>query len=289
MLKKQCLIFITCCLFFPVAGFACTSIGITKEATDCNSNFVMMTADAGDTDFRIIYIPAADYKEGSKRAVYPNSGNGKSYPRYNGVDHGPNYYIPSLKKSKPIGYIDQVPHTYAYFDAAFGVMNEHQLSISENTCAAKEYLTPKKGERIFDIVELSRIAMERCKTAREAVQLMGNLAEKYGYYGWGEALAIGDKEEIWVFEICSSKKSKAMWVAKRVPDGEIYISANEFKIRDIIPGDKNIMYSKNLFNDAKEAGWYDSDKDKIFDWLKVVSPGEYNHPYYSLRTSLETL
>jgi dipeptidase len=276
------LVFTVCFMFMQVC-YSCTNIAITKGASDNNSNYVMMTADAGDTDFRILYIPAVDHKAGSKRPIYPNSGNGAAYPRYNGTDLGPNYNNPSLKKSEPIGYIEQVPHTYAYFDAAFGVMNEHQLSISENTCAAKAYLSPKKGERIFDIVELSRIAMERCKTAKEAVQLMGKLAEKYGYYGWGEALAVGDKKEIWIFEICSSEKSKALWVAKKVPDGEVYISANEFKIRDIVPGQEDIMYSENLFKECEEAGWYNSKKDKNFDWLRVVSPGEYNHPYYSLR------
>jgi dipeptidase len=270
-------------LCLQIDVFSCTNIGITKGATEDNSNYVMMTADAGDTDFRIIYVPAADHKENSKRPIYPRSGNGTKYPRFNGSSLGPNYNIPSLKKSTPIGYIDQVSHTYAYFDAAFGVMNEHQLSISENTCAAKAYLSPKKGERIFDIVELSRIAMERCKTAKEAILLMGELAEKYGYYGWGEALAVGDKNEIWIFEICSSEKSNALWVAKKVPDGEVFISANEFRIRDIVPGKKDILYSKNLFKECEKAGWYNPEKDSTFDWLKVVSPGEYNHPYYSLR------
>jgi dipeptidase len=268
-------------LCYAQIGVACINIAITKGASETNSNSLIMTCDAGDTDFRIIYVPAADHKSGSKRPVFEDAI--REYPRYNGKDRGSNYYDPKYIISKPLDYIEQVSHTYAYFDGAYGIMNEHQLAIAEDTCGAKESLKAKKGARIFDIAELSRLAMERCKTAKEAVQLMGSMAENYGYYGWGETLTVADTKEIWVFEICASKDSKAMWVAKKIPNGEIFVSANEFRIRNIIPGTKGLLYSENLFKDAEKAGWYNPKEDKIFDWLKVVSPGEYNHPYYSLR------
>jgi len=81
-------------------------------------------------------------------------------------------------------------------------MNEHQLSIAECTDKAKVHPEPEAGKRIFYSAELSRVALERCKTARKAIKLMGELIEQYGYYGTGETLIVADKEEGWVMEIC---------------------------------------------------------------------------------------
>jgi len=267
--------------FVAVAGWACTTIIVTKGASADGSVMTSHSADCGSCDFRLVYVPAADHEPGSKRAVYPFL---EPFPRYVGKDMGPNYDIPGYPPTEPLGYIDQVEHTYAYFDAVYGVMNEHQLAIGECTTAAKVYARPKPGECIFDVAALSRVAMERCKTAREAIQLMGDLAVKYGYYGWGETLTVVDKEEAWVFEICASPdKKSALWVAKKVPDGEVFVEANEFRIREVDPNDPDMMYSPNLFKVTAEAGWYDPSSGEPLDWLKTVSPGEYSKPYYSLR------
>ncbi len=261
--------------------FSCTTILVTREATADGSCFVTHSDDNELQDERIIYVPAQDYPEGSKRELYPYLEN---YPRYVGKSRGPNYENPSFPPTESLGSIDQVPHTYAYFDAGYGIMNEHQLSIGESTCVAKFSFDPEKGKRIIDIAEMSRIALERCTNAKDAVLLIGPLAEKYGYYGWGECLLIADKTEGWVFEICSTPSGTgAIWVAKKVPDGEVFVSANEFRIREIDPKDPNILYSSNLFQAIQEAGWWSPDSKKSLDWLKAVSPGEYNHPYYSLR------
>ena len=199
-------------------------------------------------------------------------------------NRGPGYGEPGLPQSKPLGSIPQVAHTYAYFDGNYGIMNEHQLGIGECTNGAKVEPEPDPGKRIFYSAELSRVALERCKKAREAVRLMGELIEQYGYYGTGETPLVADTEEGWVFEMCGydEKGTGGLWVAKKVPDGEVFVAANEFRIREIEPDDPDTMYSKNLFEAVREKGWWSPEDGKL-DWLKAVSNGEYSHPYYSLR------
>jgi len=252
---------------------------VTKGASIDDSVIIGHEDDDEIGDNKIVYVPAMDHKKGSKRPVYKHS---SVYPRYVGTSRGPAYNIKGYPDTKPLGYIDEVEHTYAYFDANYGVMNEHQLSIGEATCASNYYFEPNK-DRIFTSDELSRVALERCKKAKDAVILMGELAEKYGYYGWGEILLIGDTKEAWVFELsCTPHGKSALWVAKKVPDGEVFVNANIYKIREVDPSDPNMLYSSNLFQIAKENNWYDPNKEHL-DWLKAVSPGEYDHPYYSLR------
>lgn len=127
------------------------------------------------------------------------------------------------------------------------------------------------------------MALERCRTAREAVILMGELVDKYGYYGPGEALIIGDTKEGWVMEFAGTPNGyPGLWVAKRVPDGKVYVTANAFRIRDVKPGDPDMIISKNLYKVSEKLGWW-KPEDGILDWARTVGIGEYNHPYYSLR------
>ena len=265
--------------------FPCTNILVTKGASVDGSLFLSHSDDGSLTDQRIIYVPAQDHKTKSKRPVhYDTVAFGISSIRYVGTDRGPGYEDPTLPPSQIIGSIDQVPHTYAYFDGNYGIANEHQLLIGEATDNAKFEPEPKGGERIFYSPELSRVALERCTKAREAIQLMGDLIDSYGFYGPGETLLVGDPEEGWVMEICAgtSDVSKGLWVAKKIPDGEVFVAANEFRIREIDPNDSDTMFSKNLFDELQKSGWWNP-KDGKLDWLKAVSNGEYNHPYYSLR------
>jgi len=261
-------------------GWACTTIIVTKGASVDGSVMTSHSCDCGECDFRYVYIPAADFEAGSKRPVYPFH---EPYPRYVGKDMGPTYDDPNFAPYEPLGYIDQVEHTFAYYEAAYGVINEHQVAIGECTCSAKVYAQPVAGECIFDIAALSKVALERCTTARDAVQLMGDLAVEYGYYGWGETLTVTDPNEAWVFEVCASPdKKSALWAAKKVPDGEVFVEANIFRIRELDPENPDIMFSPNLIEVATEAGWYDPSTGPI-DWMATVSTGEYSQPYYSLR------
>lgn len=261
-------------------GWACTTVIVTKGASVDGSVMTSHSCDCGECDFRYVYIPAADFEAGSKRPVYPFH---EPYPRYVGKDMGPTYDDPNFAPYEPLGYIDQVEHTFAYYEAAYGVINEHQVAIGECTCSAKVYAQPVAGECIFDIAALSKVALERCTTARDAVQLMGDLAVEYGYYGWGETLTVTDPNEAWVFEVCASPdKKSALWAAKKVPDGEVFVEANIFRIRELDPENPDIMFSPNLIEVATEAGWYDPSTGPI-DWMATVSTGEYSQPYYSLR------
>ncbi|MBN1345506.1 MAG: C69 family dipeptidase [Phycisphaerae bacterium] len=265
----------------PATTWACTTILVTKGASADGSVIVAHSDDDELGDQRIVHVPAADHAPGTMRPVYPGL---VGFPRYVGTSRGPAYNIPGYTPTQPIGYIPQVPHTYAYFDGNYGIMNEHQLLIGECTNAANVNLKPEVGVRIMCVEELSRIALERCTKARDAVQLMGDLAVQYGYYEWGETLLVADTEEGWVFDICGTPNgTSALWVATRVPDGEVFAAANEFRTREIDTNDpNNVLYSPNLFTVTQAAGWYDPNSGPL-DWLRTVSPGEYNHPYYSLR------
>ena len=117
-------------------------------------------------------------------------------------------------------------HTYGYYDANYAVMNEHQLMFGECTDGAKVQLEPEPGKRIFYSAELSRVAAERCTTAREAVALIGRLIDTYGYYGTGETLPIA--EPYFTCDTSKFSRKSAWWdfawnLVARYDDG--YINA----------------------------------------------------------------
>lgn len=274
-MKKAILIL----LLITAEAFSCTTMLITKKATKDGSLIVSHSDDDELGDQRIVCVPPKTHKKGSKRAIYPDITT--NYPRYSGKDFAKAYDIKGLKKSEPLGYIGQAEKTYGYIEGNYGIINEYQLSIGECTNSTYFYFDLEKDKRIMGIGQLSKIALERCKKAQEAIILMGALAEKYGYYGFGETLLLADKEEGWVFEIsCSPEGTSAIWTAKKVEDGEVFVAANQFRIQDIDPNDPNILYSSNLFDLAKKYNW---NKNGKLNWLKSVCPGEFDHPYYSLR------
>ena len=291
-MKRLLILVIAGVLFGATVVHACTTLLVTKGASADGSVFVAHSDDSEfDADQRLVYVPAADHKPGDMRPVYYDACSigerpqfhGYSQPRYVGTDRGPSYVDPSLPQSIPLGFIPQVEHTYAYYDSDYAIMNEHQLMFGECTDGAKIQAEPVPGKLIFYSAELGRVAAERCKTAREAVELIGHLIETYGYYGTGETLPIGDPEEGWVIEMAPSPEKKGgLWVARKIPDGEVFVAANELRIREIDPDDPNILYCKDLHAIAKKHGWWKPEDGKL-DWLRTVSQGEYNHPYYSLR------
>jgi len=158
---------------------------ITKGATKDGSVFVAHSDDSEMSDNRLVYVPAADYKAGSMRPVYCDASALGSRPKFNssdlrryvGTHRGPIYIDNDMPQSIPLGFIPQVANTYAYFDGSYGMMNEHQLMFGEATSGAKVTAEPKPGKLIFYSAELSRIALERTKTAREAIKLIGHLID----------------------------------------------------------------------------------------------------------------
>jgi hypothetical protein len=143
---------------------ACTTILVGKDAST-DGSVLVSHSDDGLGDARLIYVPAMDHKPGSMRAVFyshcaldfkPQWGGSESQ-RMMTTERGPGYDTPGVPKSVPLGFIPQVAHTYAYFDANYGIMNEHQLSIGECTDKAKVHPEPEAGKRIFYSAELSRV------------------------------------------------------------------------------------------------------------------------------------
>ena len=268
----------------------CTTMIITKGATIDGSMIVAHSDDNELADQRIIYVPALNHEAGSMRKIFKES---YYFPRLVTDDRGEGYNTEPVK-TEPIGYIPQVEHTYAYIDGVYGIMNEHNLMIGECTCGAKYqpvYVTEEQAKkenihiRLFYSQELSKIALERCKKAREAIELMGKLIDEYGLYSTGETLLVADENEAWVFEMCALPLEvyHSAWVARRVPDGYVFVAANQFRIREIDTDNKNdFIFSKLLKPGLKELKWWNEEQGQI-DWLKAVSMGEYNHPYYSLR------
>lgn len=239
---------------------SCTTIAIGKKAT-ADGSVIIAHSDDDVFDERVIYVPkwppkkdrddASDSHHSKKtRNVYydacsvghKSEYNATELRRYIGKDRGPGYEDATIPYSKgkytasiPLGKIPQISQTYAYFDGNYGIMNEHQLMIGECTCGAKVHTEPKKDKRIFYAAELSRVALERCTTAREAIALIAYLIENYGLYGTGETLLIGDTEEAWVFEMCCYDEdgTDGIWVAQRVPDDGYFVAANQFRIHEV--------------------------------------------------------
>ncbi|MEI6242944.1 MAG: C69 family dipeptidase, partial [Chlamydiota bacterium] len=270
---------------FPI--FCCTNFLITKGASEDGSVMIGHTDDGIPGDPRVVFVPAKKYVAGEKKPLFladPIFLANADYPRYVGKERAPAYDISGFPITKPIGYIDQVSATNAYIEGIYGIMNEWQLAMGEATAPSLFNFDFDKDNRLLDISELTRLGLERCKTAKEAILLMGSLAEKYGFYGDGEVLLVGDLEEGWVFEISGSPEKKgAIWVAKKIPEGEVFVSANIFRIQEIDPKDPNVLYSSQLFSIAEKNKWWKKEKNELFNWQKAVSAGEPNHPYYSLR------
>lgn len=282
----------------------CTAI-VTGGKAGADGPMTTHTADCGTCDFRIGKVPARDWEEGAQRPLYVYKGD---YPSTITKDRGTTWLPSNLEgspsqiaswgaESKITGYIPQVKHTYALFEAGYGVMNEHQLGIGESTCAARFWAAPTiaGGKAKIEARELSKLALERTKTAREAIALMGSLAEQYGFYAadWsggdlsmgegGEALTVVDKTEGWVFHVLGDDSgTSAVWVAQRVPDDHIAAVANQFVIRHVIAGSNDFMYSSNLWEVARRNGlWHDSDGP--LDFLKTYAPPRAHSTYATRR------
>lgn len=222
----------------------CTTIIMGKDA-GIQGPMTTHTADCADCDFRLSRTPAKHHPPGSMRPLYIYT---SSYPSLVTEDRGETWKRKNLEGSphqlnfwkkngtEIVGYIPQVPYTYALVEGGYGIMNEHQVSMGESTCAAKLWTKPfgYGGHARIEARELSLIALERTKTAREAVLLMGELGDTLGFYGadWsggdlskgeaGEALTVVDTKEAWIFHIMPDDTGKSsVWVAQRVPDNHV--------------------------------------------------------------------
>jgi len=172
------------------------------------------------------------------------------------------------------GEIPQVPETYRFLNTAYPALNEAGLAIGETTIGGRRELVNNEG--MFMIEELERLALERCRTAREAIKLIGELAKQYGYGDFGECITIADGKEVWHFEIMGAGplEKGAVWAAVRIPDDHVGISANIPRIPEIDLKDPDrYMASENVFQVAQDMGWWDPKSGKPFKFWEAYGSG----------------
>jgi len=253
---------------------------VGKDASVDGSVMTTHTCDCGFCDWTWRYVPAADYKPGTMYKIY-HIEQLKTYPPEEGLKW-------DLYQKDYTGLeIPQVPHTYAYIKGSFGYMNDQQLALGESTIGCHKKMENPTPSAKFDITMLTLIVMERCKTAREAIKLMGSLAEKhgYGFTDTAEMLALADPNEVWIFEIMSvgplwtpkSGKPGALWCAQRIPDDHVSFCPNESRIGEIdLNNPDYFMASPNVISFAVKHGYYDPKKGEPFNWKKAYSPSKYS-------------
>src|SRR5919107_5735600 len=224
---------------------ACTSILVSRGASRDGSVFITYSAD-GPFMPRLLHIPAADHKPGTM------------------VD------AIGWEDLNSFGQVKQVPHTYA----VVGLMNEHQLAIGETTTGGRGELKDPKG--ILDYDALILLTLQRARTAREAIRVIDELANEYGYNAPGETFSIADKDETWMMEIIGkgTKEKGAVWVAAKVPDGQITAHANISRITTFpLDDEENWLYAPDVVSFAVEQGFYKTDSGKPFSFRDAYHPG----------------
>ena len=248
-MKKIYLILALCSAW--VAGMACTNFVVGKDASVDGSTMVSYAADSYSLYGFLRHSPAADHPKGAVREV-------KDW------DTG-----------KPLCTIPQVAHTYN----VVGNMNEHQLTIGETTWGGRPELEIGEG---IDYGSLIYIALERCKTAREAIKCMTDLVAEYGYASSGETFSIADPNEVWLMELIGKGKVEkgAVWVATRIPDDCIAAHANQARFTTINFKDKeNWMWSKDVVKFARKQGYYTGKKDEDFNFQEAYAPYDFSGLY----------
>jgi len=234
---------------------ACTNFLITPGASFDGSSIVTYAADSHILYGELYFFPRADWNVGSMLAVY------------------------EWDTGKYMGEIEQVAHTYQ----VVGNMNENQVIIGETTYGGLSELESQKGA-IVDYGSLIYIGLQRAKTARDAIRIMGELVEKYGYASSGESFSVADPNEVWIFEMIGKGDydKGAVWVALKVPDGYICGHANQARITTFDYQAENkwddpnatVFNAKDVISFAKDNGFYKG-KDKDFSFSDVYAPVDF--------------
>lgn len=222
---------------------ACTNLIVGKKASADGAVMVSYNADDYGMFGHLCHYPAGTHKKGEMRKIYD-------------WDTG-EYH----------GEIPEAPITYN----VIGNINEYQLSIAETTYGGREEMVDTTG--IIDYGSLIYIALQRSKTAREAISVMTSLVEKYGYCSEGETFSICDPNEAWIMEMMGTGPGSkgVVWVAQRIPDDAICAHANQSRIGKFNMKDKkNVVYSKNVISYARKMGWFNG-KDSDFSWKNTYA------------------
>lgn len=242
---------------------ACTNFLVSKGASKDGSTFITYAADAHVLYGELYHTAAADHLPGAMLNVY------------------------EWDSGKLLGQIKQIAHTFT----VVGNMNEYQVAIGETTWGGRSELQDPKA--VMDYGSLMYIALQRAKTAREAIRVIGQLMEEYGYASSGESLSISDPNEAWIMEMISKGPDKkgAVWVALKVPEGYVCAHANQARIRTFPMADgKTSITSKNLdrisnnkvtcvyeaevISLAREKGYFNG-RDEEFSYADAYAPLSY--------------
>jgi dipeptidase len=227
----------------PYFGETCTSILVGKQASTDGSVITSHTCD-GRYRTWLTVEKAQSFSKDTVTAIY--KGLLKTETPWD------------MRQVTKVGEIPQAREVFSFLNTAYPCLNEKQLAMGETTIVGPKELVNEKG--LFLIEELQRIALQRCSTARDAIQLIGKLIKQYGYGDWGECITIADKKEVWQLEIFGEGPTQigGVWAAQRIPDDHVGVSANISRIAEINLKDKNhFMASENVFEVAKKLGRWD--------------------------------
>ena len=235
-----------------VNAFACTNLIVGKNASADGSTIVSYSADSYGLFGELYHYPAGMHKKGTWIDVH------------------------EWDTGKYLGRIEQARQTYN----VIGNMNEFQLTIGETTFGGRPELVDTTG--IIDYGSLIYLGLQRSRTAREAIKVMTELVQEYGYYSSGESFTIADPNEIWIMEMIGKGPGVrgAVWVAVRVPDDCISAHANQSRIHQFDMNDKdNCMYSPDVISFAREKGYFDG-VNKDFSFAKAYAPLDFGARRY---------
>lgn len=251
-MRKQFLSLLLCT--GVINALACTNFIVGKKASADGSVMCTYSADDYGMFLGLCHYPAGKHAKGEMLQIY--DWDTKEYH----------------------GQIPQAAETYN----VIGNINEYQVTIGETTFGGREEMVDTTG--ILDYGSLIYIALQRSKTAREAISVMTRLVETYGFCSEGETFTICDPNEAWIMEMMGKGPGSkgVVWVAVRIPDDAICAHANQSRIRTFDQKDKkNVMFSKDCIKFARSKGWF-TGKDKDFSFCDV-----YAAPTFSGRRACE--
>lgn len=242
------ILFLAACFFAAtVETFACTNLIVGKNASADGSTIVSYSADSYGLFGELYHYPAGIHKKGTMMKI-------------NEWDTG-----------KYLGEIEQAHQTYN----VIGNMNEFQVTIAETTFGGRPELVDTTG--VIDYGSLIYLGLQRSRTAREAIKVMTDLVQKYGYYSSGESFTIADPNEIWIMEMIGKGPGirGAVWVAVRVPDDCISAHANQARIHQFNMDDKeNCVYASDVVSFARERGYF-TGVNKDFSFANAYAPLDF--------------
>lgn len=260
------------------SAMACTTFGIGKDATADGSTIVTHTCDSTGDDFRLWIIPAMKGGPDVTRDIVMDGNTWGDWSNYPAVkDYG---------SGTVLGEMPQPEDTYQYLHTNYSIINEYGVAMGESTCSfdtSTEHgkklaeLFYEKNNGIIDCYQAQHIALERAKTAREAVQVMGDLVEEYGWNAMCENMNICDGNEVWIAEFYGLD----LWCAVKIPDDAFFVCANRARINEFDFDDtENYMCSPNFKQFAIDNGLWSEESGEPFEPANIYAP---NNSLYASR------